>query len=87
MGFLGFFIGLVLIGAASDLLNSSDDCSDTFSEGYYNLHNEADRNHGIALNNCENCRYHSGGSCPWQENNYASPSKYHHYVCDNYSPK
>lgn len=85
---VGFGAISVLCGLISDSSNgSSDYSSDSPSKGYHNLHNEADRNHGIALNNCENCRWHGDNSCRWQENCYGRPGKYHEYACDNYQPK
>ena len=92
MGLFEALIGVVIIGWIGSLFGGSlddfsDYSSDAPSKGYQNIHNEADRNHGIALNNCENCRWHGSNSCRWQENCYAPSGKYHEYVCDNYEPK
>lgn len=88
MGLFEALIGVIVLGWVGSLFSSSsDNSSDDESGGYHNLHNAAERNHGIALNNCENCRWHGSNSCRWQENCYASPGKYHEHVCDNYEPK
>ena len=96
MGLFELFIGILVLGGIGSLFEgSSNDSSDyssdyssySASKGYHTLHNEADRNHGIALNNCENCRWHGDESCRWQGNCYGRPGKYHEYVCDNYQPK
>ena len=61
---------------------------ETSSEGYFGLHNASDRSRsGIALNNCENCYYYSGGECRWQENAYVNEYRAHQYVCSNYRPE
>lgn len=60
MGPLGILIGIIVLGWVSSLLDGS---TGEPSKGYHNLHDEANQNHGIALNNCENCCWHHKYVC------------------------